>query len=58
MRADEFGRVRLLLAKHLEVDPGRLLLMFVGKRLDDRSKLDDLGLRKNELLQVMLLPEP
>jgi hypothetical protein len=30
--------------------------MFVGKRLDDSTVLESLGLRKNELLQAMLLP--
>eukprot|EP00045_Choanoeca_perplexa_P003516 m.31645 g.31645 ORF g.31645 m.31645 type:complete len:240 (+) comp12089_c0_seq12:169-888(+) len=53
---DVLLRIRLLLADQLEVDPTRLLLMFVGKRLDDQSKLEALGLRKNELLQAMLLP--
>jgi hypothetical protein len=49
------GRIRLLLAKELERPAEKLLLMFVGKRLGDTLVFDNLGLRKNEVLQVMLL---
>eukprot|EP00730_Choanoeca_flexa_P019358 TRINITY_DN9448_c0_g1_i1.p2 TRINITY_DN9448_c0_g1~~TRINITY_DN9448_c0_g1_i1.p2 ORF type:complete len:247 (+),score=61.79 TRINITY_DN9448_c0_g1_i1:1254-1994(+) len=53
---DTIRRIRALVAKEVNLDPNRLLMMFVGKALADKVTLSTLGIRKNEVLQVMLLP--